>query len=45
MTVQIIAAELGCQDSGYCSLGKLAPFLGDLYPSRPLQLQSAESVV
>lgn len=45
ITVQMIAAELGCQDSGYCSPEKLAPFVGDLYPSRPLQLRSAAPVV
>ena len=30
---RVAAAELACQDSGYCSLGKLAPFVGDVHPS------------
>lgn len=27
------AADLACKASGYCSLGELSPFVGDLYPS------------
>ena len=28
-----IKADLACKASGYCSLGALSPFIGDLYPS------------
>ena len=31
---RVAAAELACQDSGYCSLGKLDPFVGDVHPSK-----------
>ena len=27
------AADLVCKASGYCSLGEVSPFVGDLYPS------------
>ena len=37
IAVQMVAAELACQDSGYCSLGLLTPFVGDLYPSNHLR--------
>lgn len=33
IAVRMVAAELACQDSGYCSPGSLTPFVGDLYPS------------
>ena len=33
IAVQMAAAELACQESGYCSPENLKPFVGDLYPS------------
>ena len=38
VAIQVAAAELACQDSGYCSSGKLAPFVGDIYPSKRRRL-------
>ena len=26
-----------CDESQYCSVGKLAPFTGDLYPNKPVR--------
>ena len=34
IAVQMVAAELACQDSGFCSPGNMPPFVGDLYPSK-----------
>lgn len=34
VALQVATAELACQDSGYCSPGNLAPFVGDVYPSK-----------
>ena len=33
IAMRMATAKLACQDSGYCSLGALAPFVGDVYPS------------
>lgn len=41
IAAQMMATELACQDSGFCSLGKVAPFVGDLYQSEPVQLGSS----
>ena len=34
VAIQVAAAEPACQDSDYCSLEKLTPFVGDIYPSK-----------
>lgn len=38
-TAHMLGVTPICQDSGYCSMGKLAPFVGDLSPSTLLQLR------
>lgn len=33
IAAHVHAAPQACEESGYCSLGKLVPFVGDVYPS------------